>query len=115
MIPKECVNNNCKNIMYVPAYKLHMLLQCEKCIEMKTSITNSISNDVVHSKKRIATGLRLIDTWTQNIQFFKERIKLQEEGKVIRGVRKYYQHDIDAEQKKIDDAKDNLRRLGHKF
>jgi hypothetical protein len=31
--PKECVNNNCKKIMYVPDYKLHMLLQCDKCIE----------------------------------------------------------------------------------
>ena len=29
--PKECVNRNCTNIMYVADYKLHMLLQCEKC------------------------------------------------------------------------------------
>jgi len=32
MKPKECVNDSCRNIIYVPDYKLHMLLQCEECI-----------------------------------------------------------------------------------
>jgi hypothetical protein len=35
MKPKECCNSNCRKIMYVPDYKLHMILQCEKCIEKK--------------------------------------------------------------------------------
>lgn len=33
--PKECVNNTCRNIMYVPDHKLHMLLQCDTCIERR--------------------------------------------------------------------------------
>ena len=31
MYPKECVHKNCKEIFYVPSYKMHMLLVCEKC------------------------------------------------------------------------------------
>lgn len=31
--PKPCTQNNCKNIIYVPDYKLHMLLICEECQE----------------------------------------------------------------------------------
>ena len=30
--PKECVNNTCKNIMYVPYYNMHLLLECDKCV-----------------------------------------------------------------------------------
>ncbi len=29
--PKECCNNNCTNIFYVPDYLLHQALQCKKC------------------------------------------------------------------------------------
>lgn len=29
--PKECVNNNCKNVFYVPKEHLHLLLQCKQC------------------------------------------------------------------------------------
>ncbi len=32
--PKECIHNGCKNIFYVPDNKLHMMLNCEKCIEI---------------------------------------------------------------------------------
>jgi hypothetical protein len=35
MKPKDCVNRNCKNIVYVPDYQLHMLLMCEECINKK--------------------------------------------------------------------------------
>jgi hypothetical protein len=35
MKPKECCNSHCINIMYVPDYKLHMILQCEECIEKR--------------------------------------------------------------------------------
>ena len=31
--PKECVNNNCKNVFYVPKEHLHLLLQCKECIK----------------------------------------------------------------------------------
>lgn len=31
--PKECVNNNCKNVFYVPKEHLHLLLQCKQCTE----------------------------------------------------------------------------------
>lgn len=34
-LPKECVNNNCNNVFFVPKYKLHILLVCEKCITKK--------------------------------------------------------------------------------
>lgn len=30
--PKLCINSNCNQVLYVPAFKLHMCLQCEKCI-----------------------------------------------------------------------------------
>jgi len=29
--PKACVNQGCNNTFYVPAYKLHMMLQCPTC------------------------------------------------------------------------------------
>lgn len=35
MKPKLCINSKCNNIMYVPDYKLHMCLQCNKCIDNK--------------------------------------------------------------------------------
>lgn len=28
IVPKECINNNCKNTFFIPMYKAHMLLQC---------------------------------------------------------------------------------------
>jgi hypothetical protein len=33
--PKECINRNCHNIMYVPHYKLCQCLQCDKCVDKK--------------------------------------------------------------------------------
>ena len=33
--PKECCNSTCKVIFYVPEYKLHLPLICEKCQEKK--------------------------------------------------------------------------------
>lgn len=33
--PKECINFNCKNIMYVEEYQLHLPLQCQSCIDKK--------------------------------------------------------------------------------
>ena len=38
MKPKECINSNCKNIIYVVDYKLHLPLQCEICINKKSKI-----------------------------------------------------------------------------
>ena len=35
MKPKECVNSKCNNIIYVEDYKLHLLLQCQSCINKK--------------------------------------------------------------------------------
>jgi hypothetical protein len=29
--PKECINHNCKSIIYVPSYKLCLPLICDKC------------------------------------------------------------------------------------
>jgi len=43
-----------------------------------------------------------IALWEGNIKFIEERIKLQNEGKVTRDERKYYPHDIEAEQRKIE-------------
>lgn len=33
--PKECINNNCNKMIYVEKDKLHLLLQCETCINKK--------------------------------------------------------------------------------
>ena len=74
-----------------------------------------MTNDLTHNKRRISSGLRLIDTWEQNIKFFKSRIELQEDGKVDATTRKYSQLDIDIEQEKIDKAKDILQGIGYKF
>jgi len=35
MKPKACVHNTCNNVMYVPDYKLHMMLMCESCTNEK--------------------------------------------------------------------------------
>ena len=35
MKPKLCINNSCKNIIYVPASMLHMCLQCKTCVEKR--------------------------------------------------------------------------------
>ena len=35
MKPKECAHDSCRNIMYVPDWKLHMILICDKCVEKK--------------------------------------------------------------------------------
>ena len=29
--PKDCINNKCKNILYVEKHELHLCLICEKC------------------------------------------------------------------------------------
>lgn len=34
--PKQCVNSECRNILYVPENQLHMMFQCEQCIERRT-------------------------------------------------------------------------------
>ena len=48
-IPKECINNNCKNIIFVPHYQIHLPLQCSRCIEKKNETVNiqisSLTND----------------------------------------------------------------------
>jgi len=31
--PKECCNNNCNTIIYVPYYLMHQTLQCDKCVD----------------------------------------------------------------------------------
>ena len=33
MIPKDCVNSECKNIYYTPNYLAHLSLFCEKCVD----------------------------------------------------------------------------------
>jgi hypothetical protein len=35
MIPKDCVNSKCNKIIYVEKNKLHMMLQCDKCMEKR--------------------------------------------------------------------------------
>ena len=37
MKPKECVNNNCKKVLYVEDFQLHLPLQCESCINKKSN------------------------------------------------------------------------------
>jgi hypothetical protein len=39
--PKECINSNCRKIMYIPTYKMHMLLQCEDCQEKRKEKYNA--------------------------------------------------------------------------
>jgi len=34
---KDCINNNCNNILYVADYQLHQLLMCQECINKKHS------------------------------------------------------------------------------
>lgn len=34
--PKECINSNCKNVIYVKSSELHLPLQCESCINKKS-------------------------------------------------------------------------------
>ena len=31
--PKECVNSNCRGMLYVPANQLHLPLICSKCVK----------------------------------------------------------------------------------
>lgn len=33
--PKNCVNRDCNKLVYVERHKLHLLLQCEHCINQK--------------------------------------------------------------------------------
>ena len=33
--PKDCVNSKCGNIIYVEDSKLHLMLQCQECINKK--------------------------------------------------------------------------------
>ena len=35
MKPKECINNNCKNVFYVKEHELQLPLQCQSCIDKK--------------------------------------------------------------------------------
>ena len=35
--PKECINNNCNKTIYVEKHELHLLLQCESCINKKNN------------------------------------------------------------------------------
>lgn len=32
MKPKQCINSNCVNIIYVKESELHLPIQCESCI-----------------------------------------------------------------------------------
>lgn len=41
VFPKLCINSTCMNVLYVPAYKLHMCLQCEACIERRAQCSNA--------------------------------------------------------------------------
>ena len=52
--------------------------------------------------KKEKTLKEWIALWEGNITFIKERLKLQAEGKVTRDERKYYPHDIEAEERKIE-------------
>lgn len=38
--PKDCCNNHCTNIIFVSREKLHMMLQCGKCIDEKENYDN---------------------------------------------------------------------------
>ena len=33
--PKQCINQGCTKVMYVPDYKLHMCLECTDCIDKR--------------------------------------------------------------------------------
>lgn len=33
--PKQCINTNCNNIIYVEEHNLHLPLQCQSCIDNK--------------------------------------------------------------------------------
>lgn len=41
--PQECINRNCRNIMYVPDYLLHQPRRCEPCIKESNKIEDSNS------------------------------------------------------------------------
>lgn len=65
MKPKECINSNCKNIIYVKDSELHLPLQCNSCIEKKEKIMKLFKKD---SKGKIrelevkANGDQIIQT-----------------------------------------------------
>lgn len=40
MKPKECINQNCKNVFYVKETELKKPLQCEKCIIKRQKLVN---------------------------------------------------------------------------
>lgn len=33
--PKDCINSNCKKVVYVEKHELYLCLQCETCINKK--------------------------------------------------------------------------------
>lgn len=38
--PKECVNRSCRQIIYVPSNQMHLPLQCQQCIDKRSSNDN---------------------------------------------------------------------------
>lgn len=32
MKPKDCINNNCNNVLYVADNQLHLSLMCQSCV-----------------------------------------------------------------------------------
>lgn len=52
--PKACINLSCDQVIYVPDYKLHMCLQCEKCIarrELSVAIADHGGWEEFHQKQ----------------------------------------------------------------
>jgi len=42
--PKQCINSECKNIMYVIPNQLHMCIQCDACVKkmlIRVGVRNS--------------------------------------------------------------------------
>ena len=78
--PKECINNSCKNIFYVPDNKLHMMLICKQCVvgstvteittrelkpfEFHCSKCNTIHKKSAYAIAQHAMGVRLVFTCT---------------------------------------------------
>lgn len=35
LMPKDCVNSKCKNVIYLPVHKFHQIDVCETCQDAK--------------------------------------------------------------------------------
>jgi hypothetical protein len=42
MTPTDCINSNCKNIVFLPYYKIHNRVLCENCLQKKENSEDKI-------------------------------------------------------------------------